>query len=1134
MSDASLRLWAAARGWTGSMADQLVEAFLDLDTLRVCSQHLDDCKEALGEVGMAPGPRLQVMRAIKELRDEAETPKPSPAPAPPVAAAAPKPKAAAAPQPDATAVAARKKKAKAVAAAAKAAAAADASNAAFMAFAAAHAAAPVAPVARAPALAPAPAPPVARAPVTAPAPAPIARAPAPAPAPAAPIARAPVPPAADAVVRVVLDVANIGHRKEGSADATQVLFSWPQVSAAFAYYELQGCEVTGVLSHRTWRVNKPPRDFEYEASLCVANSNDRESDNDDRFILNFARDHDCSFVSNDNYRDWAERLPTEDAEWLQRSRERLHVNFIFVRQRDGVLFTPDRPHHAPKQAPPEDRADAWAPADDWEDVGDSALVSDAETGARNWRRGAPQLQCQLLRFVVFGRGAFEPTTLYFDAPRSTTLYDALSAFVSRQNAHATATAKAFAALARPGMVPEACLVFDADGTPLFAAASANGASATLEGLCFERAELLYVLPLHTTDAASLKSVPSAGNVVPSAGNVYGRAAAYTGHFSATDAGSLAAVGAGEAVSVAALLATLMVARGRTTPQQKRRLVWQAWASTRNAPLCRALYELLREGSLKSPAAKAALVAGFVDALKCVPGAPQARVDALRGAPALLAISVKPYGGLRFISPVRLQGSTATYSFPAVAQGFSRGRLALEAASASGAISSADDSGFGDTLRPEDLRRDACAERALARHDGDEALLLTAAAKRVLRQPVARFQTSYQDMCADFRRDAVSGETVLGVVSPGDLKDPAAPRPALVHAPDASLAVCETAGATQELKGDSFGQVNDVSVHLSLYVPALGMALTVDADAHALGQAEKIRLASAQERAACDYWLTKGTKAVALATCVLVDTSTSMCTPLWPPDDAISGRGAGRAPAHRARPRQDDEPRAVPRGRQPRLSRRLCRFRICLLHLRLSSQRGFTARRRQDWWVARQARAGLEAGFGAGQEKVADGASDATLRSAVRLLRVCGPSHGAAVDVDGLGPHPLRQRRDGRDAHDDSAARLPARPRHHLAERRDSALGRHRAGRIEPHRVCCWRAPAAGRCPDPPPDRRSHGRFRHGELAARGARGVCRSASRSPDRRHPHRPRLRRAARDCEADGRRDAPRAGYGRLDGNM
>ena len=71
-------------------------------------------------------------------------------------------------------------------------------------------------------------------------------------------------------------------------------------------------------------------------------SNCRERDNDDRFMLHTAMDRSCSFVTNDNLRDWGadERLDGEHAARLRDDRfhEKYHIMYTFLHGQ----FVPDK------------------------------------------------------------------------------------------------------------------------------------------------------------------------------------------------------------------------------------------------------------------------------------------------------------------------------------------------------------------------------------------------------------------------------------------------------------------------------------------------------------------------------------------------------------------------------------------------------------------------------------------------------------------------------------------------------------------------------------------------------------------------------------------------------------------------
>ena len=68
---------------------------------------------------------------------------------------------------------------------------------------------------------------------------------------------------------------------------------------------------------------------------------------DDLYTLLCAKENDCQFVDNDNYRDWRTRVTKDEdpyydpnlAKWLQENRARLHVNYSWM----GEKFLPGKP-----------------------------------------------------------------------------------------------------------------------------------------------------------------------------------------------------------------------------------------------------------------------------------------------------------------------------------------------------------------------------------------------------------------------------------------------------------------------------------------------------------------------------------------------------------------------------------------------------------------------------------------------------------------------------------------------------------------------------------------------------------------------------------------------------------------------
>ena len=90
-----LTAWCTARGFNAKTTAVVVDAYVDLDTLRMCADDADSMDEALTEVGLAIGPRKVVLKAVRTLLEPA-TPVAAP---PPVQFAALQPANVAAPQP---------------------------------------------------------------------------------------------------------------------------------------------------------------------------------------------------------------------------------------------------------------------------------------------------------------------------------------------------------------------------------------------------------------------------------------------------------------------------------------------------------------------------------------------------------------------------------------------------------------------------------------------------------------------------------------------------------------------------------------------------------------------------------------------------------------------------------------------------------------------------------------------------------------------------------------------------------------------------------------------------------------------------------------------------------------------------
>ncbi|CAH0373953.1 unnamed protein product, partial [Pelagomonas calceolata] len=137
--------------------------------------------------------------------------------------------------------------------------------------------------------------------------------------------------------RIVIDVANVGHWNASSDSG--VTFNWDQVAEVFQYYKRKGLRPSGFLSVHTNNRNPMPRNWPFKDCVAVAAGRDGERDVDDRFLLHQSKEHHCSIVTNDNFRGWEERLPDEDAAFLERFRNELHVNYVFVGPRRGSRET---------------------------------------------------------------------------------------------------------------------------------------------------------------------------------------------------------------------------------------------------------------------------------------------------------------------------------------------------------------------------------------------------------------------------------------------------------------------------------------------------------------------------------------------------------------------------------------------------------------------------------------------------------------------------------------------------------------------------------------------------------------------------------------------------------------------------
>ena len=82
-----LTAWCTARGFTAKMTAVVVDAYVDLETLRACVDPADAMDEALAEEGLARGPRKAVLKAVRTLLEppapvQFAAPQPVRAPAP--------------------------------------------------------------------------------------------------------------------------------------------------------------------------------------------------------------------------------------------------------------------------------------------------------------------------------------------------------------------------------------------------------------------------------------------------------------------------------------------------------------------------------------------------------------------------------------------------------------------------------------------------------------------------------------------------------------------------------------------------------------------------------------------------------------------------------------------------------------------------------------------------------------------------------------------------------------------------------------------------------------------------------------------------------------------------------------------
>ncbi|KAH8050774.1 hypothetical protein JL722_11109 [Aureococcus anophagefferens] len=423
-----------------------------------------------------------------------------------------------------------------------------------------------------------------------------------------------------------------------------------QVAAAFAYYATRrSFDVRGFLSFHTHRKNEYPplEEFAWRDKITIVNSNDRERDNDDRYIIRYCKEHHCSFVTDDNLRGWEDRLGGEDAAFLQIFRNDLHIMYVFV----AGEFLPDKP---PWEFL---RAGEALPAPAPHTARDAAAAEAALWAARS----EPVVACRprSADAAAGDRRAHLRRAGGDDVPR---------------RARGLRAARAGAARARdlPGLRRRRRA----------APRRRRRLSATLEGLRFEPGEIVGVLDLGDHHAMVLDAASGAG------ATLFERATAVERHFSC--ARRRRAVAGDDLGRAGTYL--------------------RACSSRAGAP---------RRGRERAGARQ----------LVGPPRRRRRRRDAFEDADLVDQSEVMPYKGQRLLRPVRLEGSSKVYSYAAVAEGFGAG-----------------EGGWADTLRAVDLRPDPAMERALARHAGKDALLLTAAAARGA-APAARRPRPRRDLRA---------------------------------------------------------------------------------------------------------------------------------------------------------------------------------------------------------------------------------------------------------------------------------------------------------------------------------------------------------------------------------------------------
>lgn len=131
---------------------------------------------------------------------------------------------------------------------------------------------------------------------------------------------------------VVLDCANIGCRFGGehvpANERRQLKFNWQGVRAALEHYHALGLTVSLVVKEN-WIVPIPS---DLEPHACTVPRVDGDKENDDYFVLKLAYEKNCFYVTNDNFRNWHKDLDAMMGIWLLRTRQDLHVSYLFTNQ----------------------------------------------------------------------------------------------------------------------------------------------------------------------------------------------------------------------------------------------------------------------------------------------------------------------------------------------------------------------------------------------------------------------------------------------------------------------------------------------------------------------------------------------------------------------------------------------------------------------------------------------------------------------------------------------------------------------------------------------------------------------------------------------------------------------------------